>query len=329
MFQLRFSLLVLCCVSAGFGEEIKRYQANDTLAIEKDESTDAQECLDGLSWNPEAFSVTTEVAKDEAYDLLVRFPTAVPSGDKTNDQVSMEWYPAKDDDGKMITAPAMLVVHESGPRMPVGRLFARSFQSKGYHAFLIHLPHYGKRRLETTRPKAEKLVAAIRQACADVRRAYDAISALPNIDRRFIGLQGTSLGGFVTATTASMDGKFSVAFITLAGGDLYDVISSGQKDAARVRELLAEAGYTDEKLKAICKRIEPLRIAHRLNAKTSFLYSAQQDTVVPLRSAEALAKRIGLDDKHHIKVLGNHYTAIAFFPKIMMHMIEQIEANTK
>ncbi len=315
------------CLHGDEGSDAKSYEARDSLAIKKDESSDAQQCLDGLKWQASSFSVNCNSGKDEAYDKLVRFPTAVPSGDKTNDLVAMEWYAAKDDSGMWVDAPAMLVVHESGSSMPVGRLFARSFQSKGYHAFLIHLPHYGKRRPGTKRPKVEKLVTAIHQACADVRRGYDAIAVLPHVQKGAIGVQGTSLGGFVVATAASLDGCFCSVFITLAGGDLYDVINSGQKDAARVREMLAEAGYTDDKLKQLVRRIEPLRVAHRLNPQTTWIYSAQQDTVVPLRNAESLAKQIGLMDDHHVKVLGNHYTAIAFFPKILQHMVDAVKAS--
>ncbi len=322
----------LCCVvliacSAARVQAADNYEASDSLAIKADPSADAQSCLDGLKWQLAKFKVTCAPVEGRQYDQLVRYPTPVPSGDDLNDLVAMEWYAAKNEAGELIDAPAMLVVHESGSSMPVGRLFARSLQAKGCHAFLIHLPYYGERRRGVERPKVERLVTTIQQAAADVRRGYDAIAALPHVDQRHIGLQGTSLGGFVCATAASLDGRFDNVFIMLAGGNLYDVITSGQKDAAKVRELLAEAGYTDQKLKDLLHHIEPTRVAHRLNPKTTWIYSAKHDTVVPLRNCQALADCAKLDDSHHVQVMGNHYTAIAFFPTILEHMVAQIMAT--
>jgi dienelactone hydrolase len=209
--------------------------------------------------------------------------------------------------------------------MPVGRLFARSLCFKGIHAFLIHLPYYGQRRPDDFQLDGSRFLSTMRQAIADVRRARDAISALPDIEPQHISVQGTSLGGFVVATSASLDGCFDGTFITLAGGDLHGVITGGQKDTAKVRQLLAEAGFTDQRLKDLLWHIEPNRVAHRLNPRTTWLYSAKHDHVVPLRNAFTLADAARLDASHHIRVIGNHYTAILFFPTVLDHMVHSIQ----
>ncbi len=330
--RIVLAVLTLIAVAHGVWAEEKSssaetYAGEDTLSSLQDDNPDAQVCLEGLAWKPEPFTVTSTPADDGAqYDWLVQFPTPVVSGDKLNDTVAMEWYAPRDDDGKIVEAPAVLVVHESGSAMIVGRLFARSLQTEGFHAFLIHLPHYGKRRRGVRRPHVEKLVTTIQQAVADVRRGRDAIAALPHVNKQHIGIQGTSLGGFVVATSASLDTAFDSVFVVLAGGSLFDVIKSGQKDAAKVRQLLADAGYTDEKLKALCHTIEPTRLAHRLDPKMTWIYSAEHDQVVPLRSAIALAEKAGLDPSHHVKVLGNHYTAISHFPLILRQMTAEIRS---
>ena len=321
-------LLINAPVWADESSEQQEYQACDTLAPSKDKSADAQACLKGLTWKPGNFSVCCDKPAGAGLlaSRLVRFPSPVPSGDATNDLVAMEWYEPRDGEARVIRAPAVLVVHESGSGMQVGRLFARSLCLKGLHAFLIHLPYYGERRPKEFHRDSSQFLRTMRQGIADVRRARDAISVLPNVNVPHISVQGTSLGGFVVATSAALDHGFAGTFIMLAGGDLYDVIMTGKKDTAKVRELFTEAGYTDQKLKDLLWQIEPTRLAHRLDPQTTWLYSALDDSVVPIKNALVLAKAAHLEAAHHIRVGGNHYTAIAQFPIILNHMVEQIRA---
>ena len=66
--------------------------------------------------------------------------------------------------------------------MTVGRLIARWMANKGLHAFMIQMPFYGDRRSSKEIPASNHIVSGIKQAIADVRRAKDAISALPEVD---------------------------------------------------------------------------------------------------------------------------------------------------
>jgi dienelactone hydrolase len=283
--------------------------------------------VEGLVWQPAEFDVTCLPAtEDDAYNQLVRFPSPVPSGNETNDLVAMEWYAATDR-GRRIRAPAVLVVHESGSAMVVGRMFARSLHSRGFHAFLIHLPFYGERRTDGARPEISTFTTVIRQAVADVRRARDAIYVLPHLDSRQIAVQGTSLGGFVVTIGASLDGCFDQVFIMLAGGHLSDLIQNGRRDTAKIRQLLSEAGYTDDKLRELLYPIEPTRIAHRLNPDVTWLYTAQQDQVVPLENAAALATAARLGPQNHVKLIGNHYTVVGHFPRILDEMTNLIRSG--
>src|SRR5690606_32843634 len=125
-------------------------------------------------------------------------PSPIASGDAVNDRVAVEWYLARDEEGQPVTAPAVVVVHESGSGMTVGRLFAQGLRKRGLHAFMIHLPYYGERRAGGKRPDGVNLITALRQAIADVRRCKDAVAALPLVQPGPIALQGTSLGGFVS-----------------------------------------------------------------------------------------------------------------------------------
>jgi len=300
------------------------FVGRDSLSPIKDASVDAQACLDGLIWPNAEFQVRCEKPREHQGELLIRFPSPVASGDVNNDQVALEWYVARDPDNKPMDAPAVVVVHESGSGMTVGRMFARGLRLQGLHAFMIQLPYYGERRTNDEKAKAERLITLLRQAVADVRRARDAVAVLPLVNHQRISLQGTSLGGFVSATSGSLDDGYDQVFIMLAGGDLYDVIQNGGKDAANMRRELADAGYQGEKLQALLAPIEPTRIAHRLDPTRTWMYSAQFDQVVPPKNARLLANAAGLDDEHHIQMLANHYSGAIYVPYLLTQVYGRI-----
>lgn len=306
--------------------ETQVFAARDTLAAPEDPAADAAACLRGLAWTPSAFSVACCAEPGAAYDFLVQFPSPIASGDAVNDRVSLEWYQPRDERGAVRRAPAVLVVHESGRSMPVGRLFARSFQAAGMHSFLIHLPYYAKRNADGGEPPAERLFTLIRQAIGDVRRGRDAIAVLPQVDARHIALQGTSLGGFVVATSAALDPAFQSVFVMLAGGDLYGMFQRGQREVAQARRKLADAGVSDAQLKQLLWQIEPTRVAHRLDPQRTWLFSAEGDQVVPIDNAHALAQAARLPDRHHVRVPGNHTSVIVYFPVILQQVTDQIRA---
>src|SRR4051794_2976722 len=266
------------------------FRASDTLAPGDEPNEDSKACLNSLCWNPTKFNVRVEAAEPDRGDFLIRFPSPRPIGDATNDQVSMEWYAARDANGGIRTARAVVVVHESAHSMPVGRLIARSLSWQGLHAFLVHLPGYGNRRPEHKPASFVQILPMMKQGIADVRRARDAVVALPVVDQSAVGLEGTSLGGFVAATVAGLDHGYDRVFILLAGGNIEDVLFHGSRDAAKVRDKLHASGITDEQIKQLSHEIEPLRLAHRISPMQTWLYSGAYDTVVPARCSLALAK---------------------------------------
>lgn len=297
-----------------------RFPARDTLAPADETTADSQQCIAGLVWQPQPFDVTLELAEAGKGDWLVRFPSARPSGNETNDRVALEWYQAKDAEGNSLHAPAAVIVHESGSGMTVGRLIAQGLRQYGLHTFMIQLPYYGVRKNAGRRPTGPEVMAAMRQAIADVRRAKDAVAAIPLVDASRISLQGTSLGGFVTATTAGIDQGFHRVIIFLAGGDLFDVLTQGKQDAAKMRKEFEEHGVSTDQLKQLLQPIEPLRVAHRIDPNRTWMFSGQFDDVVPLKNCELLAKAAGIEDSHHVKMLANHYSGIIFLPVVMQQM---------
>lgn len=300
-----------------------KYAATDSLKCGMDPSDDAQECISALAWKPGDFEVELQAAELGCGDWLVRFPSARPIGNSINDLVSMEWYAARDEQGAIRPARAVVVVHESGRQMTAGRIIARGFNSHGLHAFLIHLPGYGARRDEKL-TDIERGLDSMQQAIADVRRARDAVAALPVVDSSVVGVQGTSLGGFVTATVAGLDRGYDRVFILLAGGNLEEVVFNGAKDAAKFRQKLAEAGVTEEQIKELARKVEPMRLAHRIEPATTWLYSGKFDDVVPPSCSFALAKAAKLPAGHHVEMPADHYSGVIYLPKVVKQFAEQM-----
>ena len=302
------------------------FQAKDTLDTSADGLEDAQACLEGLRWKPGPFEVKLEKPRENEGDLLVRFPSPVLSGNSVNDLVSMEWYAARDKDRRPIAADCVIVVHESGRGMTVGRIFARGLNAQGLHTFLVHLPGYGARRTPDA-DRAEKMLDGLKQAVADVRRARDAAASLPLISGRIFGVQGTSLGGFVTSTAAGLDAGFDRVFILLAGGNLHDVVLKGQKDAAQVRRRLEALGVKADQIRELARPVEPLRVAHRLRPDTTWLYSGKYDDVVPPACSHALASAAKLPAGHHIEMAADHYSGILYLPAVIAEIRTKMNAQ--
>src|SRR5690606_11016664 len=114
---------------------------------------------------------------------------------------------------------------------------------------MIQLPYYGDRRGDGQGVPTERVLQTMRQGIADVRRARDAVAVLPHVDRSRIGLQGTSLGGFVAATAGGLDACYDRVFLMLAGGDLAGMVERGEKDTAKFREKLVAAGFSPSEIR--------------------------------------------------------------------------------
>ena len=302
------------------------FPARDTLDCGSESRPDASACLEGLKWACAPFEVQCQPARQGLGDWLMRFPTPLPSGDSTNDLVAMEWYQARDAKGEPVRAPAVVVVHESGRGMVAGRIFAKGLQSHGFHTFLIHLPGYGARTSAFT-GDVKRMLPGLKQAIGDVRRARDAVASLPYIDRAHISLQGTSLGGFVSATVAGLDRGFEKSFILLAGGNLAEVLLHGERDAAAMHRDLAAAGITDQQIRDLSQVIEPMRLAHRVASENTWLFSGKLDEVVPPDCSLAFAKAAQLRPDHHFELPVGHYTAAILLPTILGNISDLLKGR--
>lgn len=311
--------LLLVLVSSA-SAQLATYDARDTLR--------AGDAIADLAWPPEDFKVRT-LPGDDRYDTLVSFPSPVPSGNHDVDRVTMWWYAARNAAGEPIDAPALLLVHSLHPRMPVAQLLAASLSRRGVHCFILHLPGYAGRDDGSGRFPGVVALLHGRQGIADVRRARDAIAALPHVTGERVAIQGTSLGGFVASVAAGLDGAFDPVFLLLSGGDAVGVLTGGGADASRLYAAMRAEGYDDAQLAAMLSPLEPMRFAAKLNPARTFLYSARADQVVPPASSASLGQAIGLDDAHHVWLDGDHYTAALFLPVVIDRMARELTETTR
>ena len=198
--------------------KVATFQAQDTLDPPAPDTPEERQALSELAWTPDSFPVTATTEARGPADATLFFPSPHPSGEAAQDRVPIEWYAARDEQGEAIEAPAVLVVHSLHPAMPIGRAAARALAARGYHAFLIHLPGYGLRTEPDPGPIGVTALLHGTQAVADIRRARDALLALPNVRRCPVALVGVSLGGFAAATAAGLDPAFDPVMLVLAGG---------------------------------------------------------------------------------------------------------------
>ena len=140
---------------------------------------------------------------------------------------------------------------------------------------------------------AQALQEAVAIATAEqLAAAGDAVAVLPHVDERTIALQGTSLGGFVSASSASLDGRYDAVFLMLAGGDLHDIIMHGEKDAAKVRQKLEEHGLVDEKLTSAVQRV----------VETAAVSATVEATIVMVSLVAFSVKDLVCNESCHLRV---------------------------
>jgi len=302
----------------------EHFTARDTLTIGEETKADARDCLKGLSWSPAEFLVEIlPPSAENRGDVLIRFPSPLSPREDESANVFLEWHPARAADGTIPEAPAVVVVHESGRSMTVGRLIAAGFAQRGVHAFLIHLPGYGMRRWKQKEVDAARL-RSIPQGVADVRRARDAVAVLPHIRKENISLQGTSLGGFISSTAAGLDRGYQNVFLLLSGGDVFSVLQNGDRDAAKLKQNARDAGLDDAALKAFVWQIEPNRLAHRVDPARTWLYSGVFDTIVPIENGRAYAKAAHLPESHHVLMPVDHFAGFLLLPAVLDKMTAEI-----
>jgi hypothetical protein len=95
------------------------------------------------------------------------------------------------------------------------------------------------------------------------------------------------------------------------------VILQGGRDAAGLRRKLEEAGVSEQQIRDLTRVVEPLRLAHRLVPKNTWLFSGEFDEVVPPACTQAFVQAAKLDRDHHVILPAGHYSAALLLPIVL------------
>lgn len=311
------------------------FEVTDQPGDLSDPNPSAARMLAGIAWQPERFQVEiASAASPRAGKLLgrhdpdarLRFASPAPRnqpGSDNVDRVTLDLHAARDrTTGQIACAPAMLVLDILQGNNMVAGFVARSLARRGIHAAVMHMPFTGLRRAPgQTDYDWREFLPSLHQAVTDARRSRDVLAALPFVQGK-VGIQGTSLGGFVSAIAAALDDAFDPVVIALAGVDVYRVLQNGRIDAAKVHRRLCDAGHDDLTLRRSLWKTEPLRIAHRLSPHKTWLITANRDQVVPAYHSDLLARAANLPASHVKRFPGCHYS-VALCAPFVLNAIER------
>ena len=280
----------------------------------------AAEALRAAVWEPGAFPVRIDdLGPGERPRAVLHFAAPRPAAGREDrgTDVRLCWWAADPAAADPLrpgapAGPAVLIVHSLAPGQPLARGLASAVAAAGIDAFVVDLPGFGDRAPTPGRSPGAEAVLSGAGGVADVRRALDAVAALPGVDPERIVLAGVSLGSFAAAAVAGLDGRPLATVAFLGGGSAFESLRDGAKDAALLREELLRGGQTLETLEQLLRPVEPLSLASRIDPDRFWLVSATGDTVIPPATTEALARAVGgtgLAEDHWLRRPGNHYTA--------------------
>ncbi len=332
---LRFSviaaMLVMVVHVRGQSLPAGTYPAQDSLHAQLHDA-ESQAVLGPIVWQPGPFTVTVEKSAGLPFseDVILSYPSPKPMHQPAEaDTVYLEGFLAHQDDGRIIKAPALVIVPETDSRRLAARTLAAALRLQEVHVFVLQPPGYSRRNQNDIKHDPDQFLPRIRQTVADTRRARDAIGALPMMADQPAHIAGFSLGGFVATVTASLDDGYQQTFIMLSGGNLAQIITQGQKDAAAFKQRFINRGYTLAQLTDILRQVEPLRVAGRLNPSFTWLYTAKYDTVIPTECSDSLAAAIHLPADHRFVYPVDHYTSGIILPEVATHIADRIRRQTQ
>jgi len=257
----------------------------------------------------------------------VQFPSPLTSPVACNNTVHGQYYRAPGSK----PAPTVIVLHIlADPKFTVARIVCYRLACEGIHALLVKLPYYGQRRPAdesklremTGDPKA--LTDGVRQGVMDVRRAARWLSLRGEVDAGRIGICGVSLGGFVTATAAGIDGHFPRVAVILAGGDLPKVLAGDAREVRGFREATRKAGLSDEQVARMLVPADPLTYAARLKTSKVLMINATKDEIVPADCSRRLAKASGAKMAWYP---AGHYSMAMFLPAALKQVADHFSAR--
>jgi dienelactone hydrolase len=254
----------------------------------------------------------------DIYEL--RFPSPVKSSSPENNTVYAEYYRPR---GKG-PFPCVIVLDITAGDQSLSRLIAGHLAQNKIGGLFVQMAYYGPRRppgssLRLLSPDVAHTLEAVRQTVLDLRWATAWMESRPEIDRRRLGIMGTSLGSFVAALTAEMEPKLQRVGVMLGGGGFVDAFYDDPR-AASYRRVWEALGGTKEQVAQVIAPVDPITRADRLRNRKVLIIAAKNDEIVPPRMAEALWNATGR--QKIVWLNAGHYTAALHLTKGLKHVVE-------
>lgn len=259
----------------------------------------------------------------EVYEL--RFPSPVKSPSPENNTVYAEYYRPKGNG----PFPGVIVLDITGGNQQLSRLIARHLAQNQIAGLFVQMAYYGPRRppgssLRLLSPDVEHTIEAVRQTVLDLRRATAWMESRPELDRKRMGIMGTSLGSFMAALTAEMEPKLGRVVVLLGGGGFVDAFYD-HPQAAPYRKVWERLGGTKEAIAKLIAPVDPLTCAANLKDRKLLIVAAKKDEIVPPRMAEALWEATGR--QRLVWLNAGHYTAAIYLVNGLDLLVEHFGAK--
>ncbi len=243
----------------------------------------------------------------KGYDVLrVQFPSALNVF--SDEEIKVDYYMCT----KPGRHPTVLMLPISGGVDFSVESFAWLFAPRGINCALVHNRDVDIEKTQS----AEEVEAYFRQTVLDNRQVLDYLVTRAEVDPNRLGALGLSLGGVKASLVAAADNRIRCAVLGLAGGSMADIAlhstEEGLKDYVDEIEAMGISGESiycelHEKI-----RTDPLRLGPYIDARTTLMFIAGFDRVVPSWAGKQLRDAIGRP--RTVYLLAGHYTSFLYLP---------------
>lgn len=256
----------------------------------------------------------------KSYDVLrIQFPSTLNVfGDE---DIKVDYYRS----ARPGRHPTVLMLPISGGVDFSVESFAYVFAPRGINCALVH---NRKVRIENTQ-SADEVESYFRQTVLDNRQVIDYLVTRPEVDPNRLGALGLSLGGIKASLVAAADPRIRCAVLGLAGGSMADIAMHSTEpglkdyvDEIQAMGISGESVYCElhEKI-----RTDPLRLAPYIDARTTLMFIAGFDRVVPTWSGNQLRDAIG--GPRTIYLCAGHYTSFLYLPYAIFESLGFVKKN--
>lgn len=256
----------------------------------------------------------------------VQFPSPIKSPHKENNIVHARYYRPNNQKQPM---PGIVVLHITGGDQTLSRMFSTYFAQKKIPALFMQMAYYGPRRPPNSGIKLlsakniPRTLNGIRQTVLDIRRASAWLESRPEIDKKRLGLMGTSLGSIIGALASEMEPRFRRTAMLLGGGGLIDAYYDHPR-AEQYRKLWETFGGSKAVLKKMVAPYDPITKAANLKGRNLLMLAGKQDQVVPPIMARAMWEASGKQ-----KIIWydcGHFTSVLYLMSALKEIVNHFHA---